>query len=374
MNDIILSIRNISKKFDENEILRDISLDVKKGEFITLLGSSGCGKTTLLRIIAGLETPTSGRVFLHDEDITDVVPNKRNINTVFQSYALFPHMTVAANVGYGLKVRGINKKIIKEKVQHYLSIVQLEDYAGRYPSQLSGGQKQRVALARALATEPDILLLDEPLAALDLKLRKQMQLDLKRIQQNVKTTFIYVTHDQGEALNLSTRICLMNNGYFEQVDTPIAIYNKPESKYVADFIGDTNIISAIVESEFIKDGVRYASFITPAGTVLNSYDRDYERYDSLYISVRPESIYWSTDKEKLPDNGFTLKGKIINHHFNGSYSRIDIQTKSDFVFTASAISRLDDIPPAGTDIYFNWSLEESVLVNEKNESRIGGGL
>lgn len=374
MSETILSIQNVSKNFGENQILRNISLDVQKGEFITLLGSSGCGKTTLLRIIAGLETPTNGKIFLHGKDITDTVPNKRNINTVFQSYALFPHMTVSANVGYGLKVKGADKKIIKEKVQHYLSLVKLEAYVNRYPSQLSGGQKQRVALARALANEPDLLLLDEPLAALDLKLRKQMQDDLKRIQQTVGTTFIYVTHDQGEALNLSSRICLMNNGVFEQIDTPIAIYNKPESKYVADFIGDTNIISAVTEEEFKKDDVLYARFITPAGTVINSYDAAYKRYDSLYISVRPESIYWNQDKDKLPDFGFVLEGTIINHHFNGSFSRIDIQTKGNFVFTASAISRLENIPPSGTNVYFNWSLEESVLVNEKKESRIGGGL
>ena len=374
MPESILSIQNISKSFGTNEILKNISLDIQKGEFITLLGASGCGKTTLLRIISGLETPDSGKIILHGNDITKLVPNKRNINTVFQSYALFPHMTIAANVAYGLKVRREAKNIIKEKVSYYLSLVKLDSFADRYPAQLSGGQKQRVALARALANEPDILLLDEPLAALDLKLRKQMQLDLKRIQQTVGTTFIYVTHDQGEALNLSTRICLMNNGVFEQVDSPINIYNKPASKYVADFIGDTNIISAITESKFEKDGQLYAHFITPAGTVINSYDSSCKPYDSLYISVRPESIFWNRDKNKLPDYGFYLEGKIINHHFNGSFSRIDIKTKGDFIFTASAISRHDDIPDSGTDIYFNWSLDESVLVNEKNEERIGGSL
>lgn len=374
MPESILSIQNISKSFGNNEILKNISLDIQKGEFITLLGASGCGKTTLLRIISGLETPDSGKIILHGNDITKLVPNKRNINTVFQSYALFPHMTIAANVAYGLKVRREAKNIIKEKVSYYLSLVKLDSFADRYPAQLSGGQKQRVALARALANEPDILLLDEPLAALDLKLRKQMQLDLKRIQQTVGTTFIYVTHDQGEALNLSTRICLMNNGIFEQVDSPINIYNKPASKYVADFIGDTNIISAITESKFEKDGQLYAHFITPAGIVINSYDSSCKPYDSLYISVRPESIFWNRDKNKLPDYGFYLEGKIINHHFNGSFSRIDIKTKGDFIFTASAISRHDDIPDSGTDIYFNWSLDESVLVNEKNEERIGGSL
>lgn len=374
MSETILSIQGVTKKFGNSEILRNISLEVEKGEFITLLGASGCGKTTLLRIIAGLETPTSGNIFLHGKDITNVAPNKRNVNTVFQNYALFPHMSVIANVGYGLKVRGVDKKTIEETSRKYLSLVQLDSFEHRYPANLSGGQKQRVALARALATEPDILLLDEPLAALDLKLRKQMQADLKRIQQTTGTTFIYVTHDQGEALNLSTRICLMNEGFFEQVDTPLAIYNKPESKYVADFIGDTNIISALTELEFLKENELFAWLITPAGKVINKYDSSYKRDSSLYISVRPETIYWNTDKSKLPDNGFYLDGKIVNHHFNGSFSRIDIETQNGFVFTASAVSGRNVIPPAGTEVYFTWSPVESVLVNEKKESRLQGGI
>lgn len=374
MSETILSIQGVTKKFGNSEILRNISLEVEKGEFITLLGASGCGKTTLLRIIAGLETPTSGNIFLHGKDITNVAPNKRNVNTVFQNYALFPHMSVIANVGYGLKVRGVDKKTIEETSRKYLSLVQLDSFEHRYPANLSGGQKQRVALARALATEPDILLLDEPLAALDLKLRKQMQADLKRIQQTTGTTFIYVTHDQGEALNLSTRICLMNEGFFEQVDTPLAIYNKPESKYVADFIGDTNIISALTELEFLKENEFFAWLITPAGKVINKYDSSYKRDSSLYISVRPETIYWNTDKSKLPDYGFYLDGKIVNHHFNGSFSRIDIETQNGFVFTASAVSGRNVIPPAGTEVYFTWSPVESVLVNEKKESRLQGGI
>ncbi len=374
MSETILSIQGVTKKFGNSEILRNISLEVEKGEFITLLGASGCGKTTLLRIIAGLETPTSGNIFLHGKDITNVAPNKRNVNTVFQNYALFPHMSVIANVGYGLKVRGVDKKTIEETSRKYLSLVQLDSFEHRYPANLSGGQKQRVALARALATEPDILLLDEPLAALDLKLRKQMQADLKRIQQTTGTTFIYVTHDQGEALNLSTRICLMNEGFFEQVDSPLAIYNKPESKYVADFIGDTNIISALTELEFLKENELFAWLITPAGKVINKYDSSYKRDSSLYISVRPETIYWNTDKSKLPDYGFYLDGKIVNHHFNGSFSRIDIETQNGFVFTASAVSGRNVIPPAGTEVYFTWSPVESVLVNEKKESRQQGGI
>lgn len=374
MSDTILSIKNISKSFGDTKVLKNISIDIEKGEFITLLGSSGCGKTTLLRIIGGLETPDNGQVFLNGKEITTLAPNKRNIATVFQSYALFPHMTIAGNIGYGLKLRKIPKKEINETVKKYLSLVQLDGFEKRYPSQLSGGQKQRIALARALVNNPDILLLDEPLAALDLKLRKQMQFDLKRIQQTVGTTFIYVTHDQGEALNLSSRICLMNEGDFEQIDSPINIYNHPKSKYVADFIGDTNIISAKASNEFSVDGKPFANLITPVGNIISTYDFSYKRYDTLYVSVRPESIYWNKEAEKLPDFGFKLHGKIINYHFNGSFFRIDIKTETGGVITSTALCNRNSIPENGTDVFFNWEPEESVLVNDKNENSIQGDI
>lgn len=241
MKDIILKLQNIKKSFGDTRVLNGIDLEIKRGEFITLLGSSGCGKTTTLRIIAGLEEADEGCVILDGEDITHAAPNKRDVNTVFQNYALFPHMTVAENIGYGLKIRRKPKEEIRVKVEEMLALVQLEEYGDRYPDQLSGGQRQRIAIARAVALEPKVLLLDEPLGALDLKLRRQMQLELKRLQKSLGITFIYITHDQEEAINMSDRIAIMNQGVFEQIGTPNEIYYKPETSYVAGFVGDANI-------------------------------------------------------------------------------------------------------------------------------------
>lgn len=241
LKDVILKLENLKKSFGDTEVLKGINLEVSRGEFITLLGSSGCGKTTTLRIIAGLEEADEGRVLLDGEDITHAVPNKRDVNTVFQNYALFPHMTVAENIGYGLKIRKKSKEEIRSKVEEMLSLVQLEGFGDRYPDQLSGGQRQRIAIARAAVLEPKVLLLDEPLGALDLKLRRQMQLELKRLQKSLGITFIYITHDQEEAINMSDRIAIMNQGVFEQIGTPNEIYYHPETSYVASFVGDANI-------------------------------------------------------------------------------------------------------------------------------------
>ncbi len=241
MSNMVLRLDNIYKAFAEVPVLNGISLDVEQGEFITLLGSSGCGKTTTLRIIAGLEQADRGSVWLDGQDITNAVPNKRDVNTVFQNYALFPHMTVADNIAYGLKLRKLPKKVISAKVEEMLQLVQLTGYGQRKPEQLSGGQRQRVAIARAVVNEPKVLLLDEPLGALDLKLRRQMQLELKRIQKQLGITFIYITHDQEEAINMSDRIAVMRNGKFEQIGTPNEIYYHPRTAYVADFVGNANI-------------------------------------------------------------------------------------------------------------------------------------
>ena len=243
MSDSFLEIKNLTKSFPPGEVvLRGINLKIEKGEFVTLLGSSGCGKTTTLRIIAGLEQPDSGSVWLEGQDVTALEPNQRDVNTVFQNYALFPHMNVADNIGYGLKIRKVPKAEIKKKVKEMLELVQLEGYEKRKPSELSGGQKQRVAIARALANNPRVLLLDEPLGALDLQLRRAMQLELKRLQKKLGITFIYITHDQEEAINMSDRIVVMNQGRFEQIGTPDEIYNHPKTSYVAAFVGNANIL------------------------------------------------------------------------------------------------------------------------------------
>ena len=243
MSDSFLELRNLKKSFSQEEyVLQGINLQIKQGEFVTLLGASGCGKTTTLRIIAGLEQPDSGSVWLEGKDVTGLEPNQRDVNTVFQNYALFPHMNVADNIGYGLKIRKVPRPEIKKKVKEMLELVQLEGFEKRKPSELSGGQKQRVAIARALANNPRVLLLDEPLGALDLQLRRTMQLELKRLQKKLGITFIYITHDQEEAINMSDRIVVMNQGRFEQIGTPDEIYNHPETSYVAAFVGNANII------------------------------------------------------------------------------------------------------------------------------------
>lgn len=243
MSDSFLELKNLKKSFTPGEyVLQGIDLKIEKGEFVTLLGSSGCGKTTTLRIIAGLEQPDSGSVWLEGQDVTSLEPNQRDVNTVFQNYALFPHMNVADNIGYGLKIRKVPKAEIKKKVKEMLELVQLEGYEKRKPSELSGGQKQRVAIARALANNPRVLLLDEPLGALDLQLRRAMQLELKRLQKKLGITFIYITHDQEEAINMSDRIVVMNQGRFEQIGTPDEIYNHPKTSYVASFVGNANIL------------------------------------------------------------------------------------------------------------------------------------
>lgn len=249
MPDILLELKNIKKSFTPGEdVLDDICLTVARGEFVTLLGSSGCGKTTTLRIIAGLEQTDSGSVWINGQDVTKLPPDKRDVNTVFQNYALFPHMNVAENIGYGLKLRKVPRGEIKKKVAQMLELVQLEGYEKRKPSELSGGQKQRVAIARALVNNPKILLLDEPLGALDLQLRRAMQIELKHLQKKLGITFIYITHDQEEAINMSDRIAVMKDGRIEQIGTPDEIYNHPKTSYVATFVGNANILHGVAES------------------------------------------------------------------------------------------------------------------------------
>ena len=249
MPDILLELKNIKKSFTPGEdVLDDICLTVARGEFVTLLGSSGCGKTTTLRIIAGLEQTDSGSVWINGQDVTKLPPDKRDVNTVFQNYAIFPHMTVAENIGYGLKLRKVPRGEIKKKVAQMLELVQLEGYEKRKPSELSGGQKQRVAIARALVNNPKVLLLDEPLGALDLQLRRAMQIELKHLQKKLGITFIYITHDQEEAINMSDRIAVMRDGCIEQIGTPDEIYNHPKTSYVATFVGNANILHGVAES------------------------------------------------------------------------------------------------------------------------------
>ena len=286
-----LELKTINKKFNETVALNNIQLEINDGEFFSLLGPSGSGKTTCLKVIGGFENPDSGFVWLFNKDVTQIPPFKRDVNTVFQDYALFPHMNVEENVSYSLKIKKIPKHQQADQVEEILSMVKLNGYEKRKPSELSGGQRQRVALARSLINKPKILLLDEPLGALDLKLREQMQVELKNLQRQFQITFIYVTHDQQEALSMSDRIAIFNNGKIEQVDTPDNIYMKPKTAFVADFIGTTSIVSKKLASKFFN-------------------------YNSAF-SIRPENIL--IDKNQ---NDFSVEVVVTDIQFQGSYYKI----------------------------------------------------
>lgn len=311
MDDTILSINNISKKFGNITALKDFSVDVKKGEFITILGPSGCGKTTLLRIIDGLETPDSGSILLDGVDITDYPPEKRSVNTVFQNYALFPHLNVYENIAYGLKLNRISKKDICQQVNKVLELVQLTGYEKRKIHQLSGGQKQRVAIARALVLKPKVLLLDEPLGALDHKLRLSMQEELKKMQKLSGTTFIYITHDQDEALNLSDRIILMNNSCIEQIGTPHDIYNFPKNLYVSKFVGKANILTGENKNGIFDFG-------------LFSSDIKYDCTKKVYAIIRPENVF-------IDENGITCK--VISQTIHGGVITTEVMVDANVNIT-----------------------------------------
>ena len=331
MSEISLELKNIKKSFQEGEdVLESICLTAKKGEFVTLLGSSGCGKTTTLRIIAGLEHPDSGQVFLNGKDVTSLEPNQRNVNTVFQNYALFPHMNVADNIGYGLKLKKTSKAEISRRVKEMLELVQLSGFEKRKPSELSGGQRQRVAIARALVNNPEVLLLDEPLGALDLQLRRAMQHELKRLQKKLGITFIYITHDQEEAINMSDTIAVMNHGRFEQIGTPDEIYNHPKTSYVAMFVGNANILTGVVESvdpERTDGASEQITVRTDAGKVKVSMnnvnitaepDKGYlpQKGEKVTIAVRSENIRFEENKENAQEStqNYTLENTQKSAH------------------------------------------------------------
>lgn len=331
MSEISLELKNIKKSFQEGEdVLESICLTAKKGEFVTLLGSSGCGKTTTLRIIAGLEQPDSGQVFLNGKDVTSLEPNQRNVNTVFQNYALFPHMNVADNIGYGLKLKKTSKAEISRRVKEMLELVQLSGFEKRKPSELSGGQRQRVAIARALVNNPEVLLLDEPLGALDLQLRRAMQHELKRLQKKLGITFIYITHDQEEAINMSDTIAVMNHGRFEQIGTPDEIYNHPKTSYVAMFVGNANILTGVVESvdpERTDGASDQITVRTDAGKVKVSMnnvnitaepDKGYlpQKREKVTIAVRSENIRFEENKENAQEStqNYTLENTQKSAH------------------------------------------------------------
>ena len=290
---VIVRLEDFSKSYGEKEVIKKVNLDVYEGEFITLLGSSGCGKTTILRSISGLDEPTKGTVYIDGEDVTHVEARKRHVNTIFQNYALFPLMNVYDNVAFGLRMKKIPEDEIAKRVNKMIKLVHLEGYEERLPKELSGGEQQRVSIIRGLINNPKVLLLDEPLSALDLKLRKKMQIELKQLQRKLGTTFIYVTHDQDEALSMSDRIVVIRNGNIEQIGTPEDVYEKPNSLYVADFLGEANVFKGYI-SKIDKDN---AIVKTPVVDLLINND-NYTLNDKLSVVIRPENIKLTKTERK----------------------------------------------------------------------------
>ena len=309
MSQNIIEIKNVSKTYGDNTVLNNLSLNIRKNEFLTLLGPSGCGKTTTLKILAGFENSDIGKVLFNDEDISALPPYKRQLNTVFQKYALFPHMNVYENIAFGLKIKKVSKNEIDKKVSEMLKLVALEGFEKRSIDSLSGGQQQRVAIARALVNEPKVLLLDEPLGALDLKLRKEMQSELKRIQQRLGITFIFVTHDQEEALTMSDTIVVMNKGIIQQMGSPEDIYNEPANAFVADFIGESNIVDGIMLEDLKVEFCNH---------VFTCVDKGFNSNEVVDVVIRPE------DREIISPEKGMITGKVNSVKFKGVHYEIEV--------------------------------------------------
>ena len=310
MNHVLVNLEHISKSYNGQMVLDDLNLNIRENEFLTLLGPSGCGKTTTLRILGGFEQPDTGKVIFNNKDITNLPANKRLLNTVFQKYALFSHMNIAENIAFGLKIKNKSKTYIDDKIKYALKLVNLDGYEKRMPDSLSGGQQQRIAIARAIVNEPKLLLLDEPLGALDLKLRQDMQYELIRLKNELGITFIYVTHDQEEALTMSDTIVVMNQGYVQQIGSPERIYNEPENAFVADFIGDSNIIGATMIQDKLVEilGARFACV-----------DKGFGQNKPVDVVIRPEDV-----ELVKPEEG-TINGLVSHIIFKGVHYEMEVQ-------------------------------------------------
>ena len=344
----LIELRHISKSFDDTLVLDDFNLTVNQNEFITLLGPSGCGKTTTLRIVGGFETPDQGQVFFEGKDITNVPPNQRHLNTVFQKYALFPHMNVGQNIAFGLKISGKSDEYIRDKVKYALKLVNLDGYEKRKIDALSGGQQQRIAMARAIVNEPKVLLLDEPLGALDLKLRQDMEYELIRLKNELGITFIYVTHDQEEALTMSDKVVVMNGGYIQQMGTPEEIYNEPENAFVADFIGDSNIIDGIMMEDRV---VKICDTIFPCSDV------GFGRNKPVDVVIRPEDLIIGQ-----PGEG-RLDGEITHKVFIGVHYEMEIEA-GGFLWLAQNTKSY----PVGTKVSLDV-IPENIQIMHKPQSK-----
>lgn len=363
-----LEFEDISKSFGDVQALRNVSLSIRKGEIFSLLGPSGCGKTTLLRVAAGFERPDTGRVWLDGEDITHLPPNRRRVNTIFQNYALFPHLSVWENIAFGLRVANRPRHVIKEEVQAMLRLVQMEDQAHKKPAQLSGGQKQRVAIARALINRPQVLLLDEPLAALDLKLRQRMLIELDMIHDEVGTTFLYVTHDQGEAMSLSDHIAVMNIGQVEQVGSPLEIYEAPLSSFTAAFIGDTNFFDGTVKE--VVDGEYSLLAIDGFPDVLCFNDRPRAVGDLVHVSLRPEKFSISREAPRAVPHRNVVGGTVEDVIYLGSQTKYRVRVQEYLLTVLRQHQRtlLDEKPITWKDaVWLDWHADDGYMLERYRE-------
>ena len=353
-NEVIVKLENYSKNYGLKKIIKNLNLEVYKGEFLTLLGPSGCGKTTILRSIAGFDEPSSGKIFLDNKDITKLPPNKRPINTLFQNYALFPNMTVYENIEFGLKMKKIPLDERQKKIKDIIKTVNLEGFENKKPSELSGGQQQRVSIARGIINNPKVLLLDEPLSALDLKLRKKMQIDLKILQKKLGITFIYVTHNQEEALTMSDRIAIINNHKIEQIDTPQNIYKYPKTKFVAEFIGESNIFEAKVievESNTIIE--------TKEGFLFKIKNNNYEKNEMVYLVIRPEDFIIANQHQKYNQ----IECNVVENIYNGSDTKCILETQNKQNIMVIIDNNL--CYPINEKLYLNCDIENLIVIRKE---------